>query len=166
MNYPDVRRGGRAPIAAVSAKSKYGAQSGLTDGTVPSLAMDLRIERLASAADIEAISGEWEALSARTSPWSPVATPTWNMLWWKHYCNRQTLRSREFFVHVVRGESDQLIGVAPSFKPNARHTWSWRSPRRSARDRLGGRQDGSTCTNEQMISIQRTYFSGGRCYSS
>jgi hypothetical protein len=70
------------------------------------------------------------------------------------------------FVHVVRGESDQLIGVAPSFKPNARHTWSWRSPRRSARDRLGGRQDGSTCTNEQMISIQRTYFSGGRCYSS
>jgi CelD/BcsL family acetyltransferase involved in cellulose biosynthesis len=113
MNYADVRRGGRAPIAAVSAKTKYGAQLGLDNGTVLSLAMGLRIERLASAADIEAISGEWEALSARTSPWSPFATPTWNMLWWKHYCNRQMLGSREFFVHVVRGESGRLIGVAP-----------------------------------------------------
>jgi CelD/BcsL family acetyltransferase involved in cellulose biosynthesis len=83
------------------------------NGSVLSLAMGLRIERLAGASDIEAISGEWEALSSRTSPWSPFATPTWNMLWWKHYCNRQMLGSREFFVHVVRGECDHLIGVAP-----------------------------------------------------
>jgi hypothetical protein len=96
MKYPGVRRGGRAPITAVSAKTKYGAQLAIHDGTVLSLAMGLRIESLASTADIEAISGEWEALSARTSPWSPFATPTWNMLWWwKHYCNRQMLGSRE-----------------------------------------------------------------------
>jgi CelD/BcsL family acetyltransferase involved in cellulose biosynthesis len=75
--------------------------------------MVLRIEKLASATDIAAILGEWEALAARTSPWSPFATPTWNTLWWKHYCNRQMLGSREFFVHVIRGECNRLIGVAP-----------------------------------------------------
>jgi hypothetical protein len=75
--------------------------------------MVLRIENLASATDIEASLWEWETLAARTSPWSPFATPTWNTLRWKHYCNRQMLGSRWFFVHVIRGECNRLIGVAP-----------------------------------------------------
>ena len=77
------------------------------------LAMNLRIERLASAADVQPILGEWEGLAARTSPWLPFATPTWNTLWWKHYCKRQRLGSRELFVHVVRCENNRLIAVAP-----------------------------------------------------
>ena len=75
--------------------------------------MRLRIERLASARDIQAILGEWEALATHTSPWSPFATPTWNTLWWKHYCKRQRLGSRELFVHVARSEDNRLIAVAP-----------------------------------------------------
>jgi CelD/BcsL family acetyltransferase involved in cellulose biosynthesis len=68
---------------------------------------------VASDTDIQAILGEWEALATHTSPWSPFATPTWNTLWWKHYCKRQRLGSRELFVHVVRSEDNRLIAVAP-----------------------------------------------------
>jgi len=75
--------------------------------------MRLRIERLGSVTDIQAILGEWEVLATRTNPWSPFATPTWNTLWWKHYCKRQRLGSRELFVHIVRSEDNRLIAVAP-----------------------------------------------------
>ena len=78
--------------------------------------MTWRIQRFSSAEEMELVLPEWEELAARTRPWHPFATPAWNMLWWKHYCKRQLIAADEFFVHIVRGDNDRLIAVAPLFR--------------------------------------------------
>ena len=81
-----------------------------------STGMTLTIEPLASIADIAAISSEWEALDARVNPRTPFSSPTWNMLWWRHFQKNSLLISDELLVLAFRLPSRQLVAVAPLFR--------------------------------------------------
>jgi len=42
------------------------------------------------------------------------------MVWWKHYCRNDFVRSDEFLVLLLRSASRELVGVAPLFRSSSR----------------------------------------------
>ncbi len=73
----------------------------------------LSVDRLASPVALAGLVQEWEMLAAAARPRNPFISPIWVTLWWKNF-RRDSLKFRdEFYVHVVRDRSGELIAVAP-----------------------------------------------------
>src|SRR6476469_9626903 len=73
----------------------------------------LRVERLRSVGELEAIAHRWDALDAQTFPRTPFSSSRWNLLWWKHFRESRSLVRDRFFAHVIWDDAGQLRGVAP-----------------------------------------------------
>jgi len=73
----------------------------------------LKVERLGTVEQLNALSDKWEALDAATFPRTPFSGPTWNLLWWKHFRESRPLVRDRFFVHAVWDEAGQLRAIAP-----------------------------------------------------
>jgi CelD/BcsL family acetyltransferase involved in cellulose biosynthesis len=75
--------------------------------------MTLRIERLPGPDAIEALTAEWDLLDAQLCPRTPFTSPMWATLWWKYLRQTRMWRRHEFFVHVVRDDTNRLVAVVP-----------------------------------------------------
>jgi CelD/BcsL family acetyltransferase involved in cellulose biosynthesis len=75
--------------------------------------MAMRVERLSGPDALETIALHWDEIDAKLSPRTPFTSPQWAKLWWKHLRRSSLLMRHEFFAHVVRDDSGQLIAVVP-----------------------------------------------------
>ncbi|HEX2674128.1 MAG TPA: GNAT family N-acetyltransferase [Polyangiaceae bacterium] len=73
----------------------------------------LRVQRLASPAELSALARECDQLMLSMSPRLPFATSTWLELWWRHYGEQRLLVHDRFFVHALRDETGTLRAIAP-----------------------------------------------------
>lgn len=71
------------------------------------------MERVRSLEALEALEPEWAELDAQQSPRTPFSSPTWNLLWWRHFAERRFAIRDELFAHIVRDATGRLIAVAP-----------------------------------------------------
>ena len=75
--------------------------------------MKLHIEELAGPEALEAITSEWELLDTQLALRTPFTSPLWTKLWLRH-CRQERLTLRqEFFIHIARDETGELIAVLP-----------------------------------------------------
>ena len=74
---------------------------------------DLRVDPITSEAALAALAPEWETLAADLVPWTPFATPTWNLTHWRHYHRHSFLVRDVLHSYVVRDANGRLVGLAP-----------------------------------------------------
>jgi CelD/BcsL family acetyltransferase involved in cellulose biosynthesis len=77
------------------------------------LISELRVERVANAAALNALAEEWTELHALIRPRLPFNTLRWLSLWWQHFSERRALIRDEFLVHTLRESGGALVAVAP-----------------------------------------------------
>jgi CelD/BcsL family acetyltransferase involved in cellulose biosynthesis len=79
----------------------------VTTGCSSSLhpAGSLRVRRVAAAAEIAALAGDWNRLAGDV----PFRRPDWLEPWWRHY----RLPDWELFVLVVEDAASRVVGLAP-----------------------------------------------------
>jgi CelD/BcsL family acetyltransferase involved in cellulose biosynthesis len=83
------------------------------DATPLAAGSALRVERLSGPAAFDALSGQWEKLSAAQSLRTPFSTPLWNRLWWAHLREQRRFLRDEFHAFAVYDASGALVAVAP-----------------------------------------------------
>ena len=74
---------------------------------------ELRVQRLATPAELSALARECDQLALSMSPRHPFATSTWLELWWRSYGEQRLLVNDRFFVHTLRDETGTLRAIAP-----------------------------------------------------
>jgi len=74
---------------------------------------NLRVQRLATPAELSGLARECDQLALSMSPRLPFATSAWLELWWRHYGEQRLLVNDRFFVHTLRDESGTLRAIAP-----------------------------------------------------
>jgi len=76
-------------------------------------APELRVQLLASPAQLSALARECDELALSMYPRLPFATSTWLALWWQHFSEQRFFVHDRFFVHTLRDESGRLRALAP-----------------------------------------------------
>lgn len=73
----------------------------------------LHVETLTSLSALERLAPEWDTLATQTALRLPFHTPTWNLLWWKHFAQSRMSMKDTLCVRSVRNEQGELVAVAP-----------------------------------------------------
>ena len=74
----------------------------------------LRVDRITTEAGLAALAPEWERLAAGLIPWTPFATPTWNLTHWRHFRRRSVALRDQLHAYAIRATGDgRLVAVAP-----------------------------------------------------
>lgn len=73
----------------------------------------LTVQRLPDIRALAEIIAEWELLETEITPKTPFTSPSWILTWWRHFRRRQGVFRDEFFCHIVRDGSGNLVAVAP-----------------------------------------------------
>jgi CelD/BcsL family acetyltransferase involved in cellulose biosynthesis len=73
----------------------------------------LHAERIVSSEALAALAPEWLALEAGLSPRLPFTSPSWCLLWWKHFQRRTMMNVDRLNAYAVRDERGALVAVAP-----------------------------------------------------
>ena len=76
-------------------------------------APELRVQLLASPAELSVLARECDELALSMYPRLPFATSTWLALWWRHFSEQRFFVHDRFFVHTLRDESGRLRALAP-----------------------------------------------------
>ncbi|MBK6691528.1 MAG: GNAT family N-acetyltransferase [Myxococcales bacterium] len=77
---------------------------------------DVRITRIESLSELEALEPAWWDLCSRASEPEPVTTPTWLLAWWRAF----GADARTLFC-LALWDGDRLVGLAPMLKRTVRH---------------------------------------------
>jgi CelD/BcsL family acetyltransferase involved in cellulose biosynthesis len=86
---------------------------GATKNVTPLEAAALRVSLITTAADLAALAPEWDRLAASLVPWTPFATPTWNLTHWRHFQRRSLSTRDRLHAYAIRNAQGDLVGVAP-----------------------------------------------------
>lgn len=73
----------------------------------------MRVSRLRTELELEALVPQWELLDQRQSPRVPFTSPAWNLMWWKHLRAQSLLASDALCAFALYDPEGVLIAVAP-----------------------------------------------------
>lgn len=71
------------------------------------------VELITEEAALVALIPEWDALAATLVPWTPFATPTWNLTHWRHFRRRRLTVRDDLRCFVIRDADGALVAIAP-----------------------------------------------------